>query len=156
MCRALVLLCALIDVSPFLPGDARHQRCSSYWCSLDQRQRGRKLLLLLRRLSQVCCLSEAPHANHPSQTHQIKHLRPQDLLGGFNAWFTIIFFTFCCFDSLYQKCPTPVLNWIMIFCRFLIVSHSFHISYMCKTQGSWAKSGPPKLLMSSSRFQRDT
>ncbi|KAK5895418.1 hypothetical protein CesoFtcFv8_012011 [Champsocephalus esox] len=39
--------------------------------------RGREgggLLLLVRRLSPFCCLSEAEHGHHPRKTHQIQRL----------------------------------------------------------------------------------
>lgn len=85
----LQVFTVLFNSLPVLLGDSRRQCCSSHWCALDQRQRGRKLLLLFWRLSQVCCLSKVEHANNPSQTHQVKCLRPEHLPGGFHPWFAV-------------------------------------------------------------------
>lgn len=86
ICSALA---AFVDCFSFIPGDRGHECCSPHWCALDQRQRGRKLLLLLWRLSQVCCLSEIEHADHPCQAHQIRRLRAELLPGGFSTWSTV-------------------------------------------------------------------
>lgn len=73
-------------LSLLLPGDGRPESCSPYWRVVDKGQGGGKLLLLLRWLSPLCCLSETEHVVYSRQDHRVKRLRPENISGGIDAW----------------------------------------------------------------------
>lgn len=82
------------------PGDCRLEGGSSHWRAVDSRPRRGKLLLLVRGLSPVCCISETEHAHHSCQTHQVKCLSPQHLSGGINSGSAVMFMQFFCSENV--------------------------------------------------------